>query len=339
MVIYQANKMLKDGNNHKLKIKVLGIGHAGCRIIEHLICDGFDPQSCIFVFTQEKEFTKCGWPNRIYLWERYELIEDSKRPTGERHFHIPHAVNSCEPLISQMLSGADLTLIAAGMDSAEEMVAAPCLADVCHTTGTMVISVCSLLSLSENRTHSKTALESVEKMRSYSDLTVLISKDCVKKLFKEQKAYSSRDSLFHFEMARSAVQTLADFFSEVYLTLGSFIQGDLRQIALPNTVGRMGFGFGDTLAEAAQNALSCPLIEPGKFHREISFAIAKLKVTGDMTVTEVSEALDILEGMKGRAYPLLVSMEKSDIFASEAILFRWELSEVNIHTAILLQCS
>jgi cell division GTPase FtsZ len=278
MFFDQAKKMLKDGNNHKLKIKVLGIGHTGCRILEQLISDGFDPQSCIFVYTQEKEFTKCEWPNRIYLWKMLELIEEGKCSPGERHFQIPHAVNSCEPLIRQMLSAADLALKAAGMDSAEEMVAAPCLADVCHTTGTMVISVCSLLSLSENRAHSRATFESVKKMRRYSDLTVLISKDEVKKLFTEQKDYSARDSLFHFELARSAVQNFADIFSKGYLTLGSFIQGDLRQIALPNTVGRMGFGFGDTLAEAAKNALSCPLIEPGKFHREISFAIAKQKL-------------------------------------------------------------
>lgn len=163
----------KSNNKTALNIKTVGVGGAGGNIVNLAVKDSFSGIEFITVNTDSQTLKVSRTPVKIELGTYITKGEG----TGG---NLDAAKRACEEQreeIVQVLKGADLVFITAGMGGGTGTGASPVISEIAHGLGIMTIAVIVLPFSFEGKRKRMKALRGMEELKTTVDTLITIEND------------------------------------------------------------------------------------------------------------------------------------------------------------------
>lgn len=280
---------LKPESDSKARIKVVGVGGAGCNVLNTMISESrIQGVEFIAINTDIQALATNKAPIKIELGKQLTsgLGAGSKPEIGEK------AANESEEEIRNILEGADMVFISAGMGGGTGTGAAPVVAKIAKSLGALTIGVVTKPFSFEGAKRSQNAELGIENMKREVDALITVPNQKLLELNDPKlpfiEAFKISDSVLS-----QGVQGISDL-----IVLPGLINVDFADVS---TVMRnsgtalmgIGIGSGENRAEiAAKQAISSPLLEV-----KIDGAkgiVYNIVISPDVSMVEIDKASKII---------------------------------------------
>jgi len=280
---------LKPESDSKAKIKVIGVGGAGCNVLNTMISESrIQGVEFIAINTDIQALATNRAPIKIELGKQLTsgLGAGSKPEIGEK------AAKESEEEIRNILDGADMVFISAGMGGGTGTGAAPVVAKIAKSLGALTIGVVTKPFSFEGAKRSQNAEYGIENMKREVDALITVPNQKLLELNDPKlsfiEAFKISDSVLS-----QGVQGISDL-----IVLPGLINVDFADVS---TVMRnsgtalmgIGIGSGENRAEiAAKQAISSPLLEV-----KIDGAkgiVYNIVISPDVSMVEIDKASKII---------------------------------------------
>jgi len=240
-----------------VKIKVVGLGGAGCNAITRMVREHIRGVEFIAMNTDVQHLEVTEAPVRIALGGRLTggLGAGGDHNVGKR------CAEEARGEIKQALGGADMVFLAAGMGGGTGTGATPVVAEVAKQSGALTIAIVTKPFTFEGNRRMQIAEEGISQLASNVDTLIVVPNDRLLKLT-DQKA--GVDSAFEFadEIICHAVQAIAEV-----ITVPGLINIDFASIkTVMKDSGPAWMSIGRSSGQsrainAAKEALASPLLD------------------------------------------------------------------------------
>lgn len=277
----------KEGKYREV-IKVVGVGGGGNNALNHIISSGLKGVEFIAANTDVAQLNQNLASIKIVLGEQ---LTKGKGAGSDPEIGFKAAKESAD-MIKEILQGADMVFITAGMGGGTGTGASPVIAEVAKETGALVVAVVTKPFNFELKVRMKQALEGIKNLQDKVDALIVIPND--KLLEISDKKMTVLDSFkLADEVLRQAVQGVTDLILRPGLINVDF--ADVR--AVMSNAGSAIMGIGEASGEdravmAAKAAINSPLMEtPMQGAKGILF-----NVTGgnNVGIHEIKEAAQVI---------------------------------------------
>jgi len=270
------------------RIKAIGIGGAGSNAITRMVREGIKGVDFIVMNTDGQALALAEAPTRIQLGEKLTrgLGAGGDHKVGTR------AAEESRDIVEDIVQGADMVFIAAGMGGGTGTGGIPVVAEVAKQTGALTIGVVTKPFTFEGTHRSQVAEEGLINLSSKVDTLIIIPND---RLLQLCDAKTTVDSAFR--LADDALLLGVQAISEV-VTIPGLINLDFADIksvmkdAGPAWMSVGKAGGQSRAAEAAKAALASPLLDVS-----VNGATGVLfNITGgpSLTLFECNEAAQVI---------------------------------------------
>lgn len=289
----KRNRKSRRGKNESeflplTRIKVVGVGGGGGNAVSRMSRDFPRGVEFIAVNTDHQDLDHCEVRKKVYIGKSLTkglgagMNPDMGRQAAEE--------NRSE--IAEMLSGADLVFITAGMGGGTGTGAGPIVAEVAKQTGALTIAVITRPFTFEGTQRQRIAEEGVAHMKDKVDALIVVPNDRIFSVIDKdtpvRKAFEAID-----EVLRNALQGIV----ELIMTPGE-INVDFADIqAIVKDAGHSIVGVGtasgqDRAVNAVNAALHSPLLE---MSAEGAHGVV-LGISGgaDLKMTEIQDAAKLV---------------------------------------------
>lgn len=270
------------------RIKVLGVGGGGSNAVNRMIEEGLRGVEFIAINTDAQALMLSDAPSRIRIGEK---LTKGLGSGGDPHIGSKAAEESSDDLY-EVISGADMVFITAGMGGGTGTGAAPVIARVARETGALTIGVVTKPFTFEGTRRREVANEGIERLKEHVDTLIAIPNDrlleIVDRRASMQQAFRVAD-----DVLRQGIQGISELITVPGLINLDF--ADVRSIMAEGGAALMaiGHGEGDSKAvDAAEQAIASALLDVTiDGARGILF-----NVTGgtDLSLHDVNEAAEII---------------------------------------------
>ena len=278
---------------HKIlgaKIKVVGVGGGGCNAVNTMIRGGLSGVEFIAANTDKQVLETVLAPSKLAIGQELTrgLGAGANPETGRKAALEDYAQ------IAELLSGADMVFITAGMGGGTGTGAAPIFAKIAKEVGALTVGVVTKPFLFEGKKRMKQALEGINELRESVDSLIIIPNNRLLNL-----SGSSLSMVDAFRKADdillNAVQGISDLINHTGYINSDF--ADVRTIMENKGLALMGIGTGSgehRAVEAATSAISSPLLEDVSINGATGIIV---NITGgsNLTLHEVNEATSIIQ--------------------------------------------
>lgn len=271
------------------KIKVIGVGGSGGNAVNTMIQSHVEGVDFICANTDAQALRNSQAPMKVQIGAKLTKgLGAGANPEIGRE-----AAQEDRARLAEILDGADMVFIAAGLGGGTGTGAAPVIAEVAKELGALTVGVVTKPFTREGRQRQKKAECGIEKLKEVVDSLIVIPNDRLLGL--SGKNTSILDAFKPCDdVLRQAVQGISDLITTSGLINVDF--ADVKAIMSERGMAMMGIGVGEgerRASEAAQRAISSPLLE------EIDISGAKgvlVNITGssNMTMDEFDEASSII---------------------------------------------
>ena len=278
----------KSHGNGTPTIKVVGVGGGGSNAVNRMFRGPIPGVEYIAVNTDAQALQRCETPVRLQIGEH---LTRGLGVGGDPDIGRLATEESREQL-SELVQGADMVFIAAGMGGGSGTGGAPIVAEVARDAGALTVGVVTKPFYFEGGRRRKSADDGIHRLKEKVDALIIIPNDRLTAISNEtvtmQNAFRLADDVL--EQGVSAIAELVTVAGEINLDFAD-VKTVMSQ-AGPAWLG-IGHGRGENRAvEAARNAIACTLIE-------VSVDGAKgvlFNVTGGegLTLVEVQAAADCI---------------------------------------------
>lgn len=280
--------------NHGAVIKVIGVGGGGGNAINRMIDEGVSGVEFIAANTDVQALSSSKAETVIQLGPKLTrgLGAGGQPEVGRK------AAEESEEALVNVLTGADMVFITAGMGGGSGTGAAPVIARIAKGLGALTVAVVTRPFGFEGNKRSGFAIEGIEGLREQVDTLLIISNNNLLEIVDKKtpllEALSEADNVL-----RQGVQGITDLITNPGLINLDF--ADVKTVMENKGNALMGIGIGsgeERVIEAARKAIYSPLLET-----TIDGANDVIvNVTGgyDMTLTEAEEASEIVHQAAGQ---------------------------------------
>jgi cell division protein FtsZ len=270
------------------RIKVIGVGGGGNNAVNRMIEDGVQGVEFIAVNTdaQALKLSKAEIKMQIGANLTRGLGAGANPEVGR------NAVEESRKQIQEVLKGADMVFVTAGMGGGTGTGAAPAIAQISRELGALTIGVVTRPFGFEGRKRATNAAAGIDLMREAVDTLIIVPNDRLLQIVDKKtpmiQAFREADNVL-----RQGVQGISDLIAVPGLINLDF--ADVKTIMSNQGTALMGIGMAkgkDRAVEAAKKAISSPLLETS-----IDGAQGVLmNITGgsNLSLYEVQEAADIV---------------------------------------------
>ncbi len=252
---YNANE------EHLTKIKVIGIGGAGCNAINRMIEDGISNVEFVAVNTDAQVLKNSLSKRTLQIGARSTrgLGAGAKPEVGEK------AAQEDIEEIRNLLDKTNMVFITAGMGGGTGTGAAPIFAKAAKEIGALTVAVVTIPFDFEGKRRIEIAYQGINKLKEHVDTMLVISNS---RIFKVIERKAGVKQAFHKidEVLKQAVQGISSIITEVGIINVDF--ADVRTVLSNRGEAIMGIGIGqgdNRSIDAARCALENPLIENSSF--------------------------------------------------------------------------
>ncbi|QUE55021.1 cell division protein FtsZ [Streptococcus oriscaviae] len=279
---------------HGAVIKVIGVGGGGGNAINRMIEEGVSGVEFIAANTDVQALSSSKAETVIQLGPKLTrgLGAGGQPEVGRK------AAEESEEAITNVLSGADMVFITAGMGGGSGTGAAPVIARIAKGLGALTVAVVTRPFGFEGNKRGNYAIEGIEGLREQVDTLLIISNNNLLEIVDKKtpllEALSEADNVL-----RQGVQGITDLITNPGLINLDF--ADVKTVMENKGNALMGIGIGtgeERVIEAARKAIYSPLLETTIDGAEDVI----VNVTGgyDMTLTEAEEASEIVHQAAGQ---------------------------------------
>ena len=278
-----------DTNMEELAtIKVIGVGGGGNNAVNRMIEHGVEGVEFIAVNTdaQALNLSKAETTKQIGGKLTRGLGAGANPEVGKK------AAEESKEQLEEVLQGADMVFVTAGMGGGTGTGAAPVIAQVAKDLGALTVGVVTRPFSFEGRRRSTQAISGIDTLKGSVDTLIVIPNDRLLEIVDKNtpmlEAFREADNVL-----RQGVQGISDLIAKPGLINVDF--ADVKTIMFDKGSALMGIGIatGETRAtEAAKKAISSPLLETS-----IDGAHGILmNITGgtNLSLYEVQEAADLV---------------------------------------------
>lgn len=270
------------------KIKVVGLGGAGCNAITRMVREQIRGVEFIAMNTDAQALAITEAGVRIQLGERITRGLGA----GGDHTMGRKAAEESRDDIRQALTGSDMTFIAAGMGGGTGTGSAPLVAEISKQGGALTIAVVTRPFSFEGNHRSHTAEEGIVGMMDKVDTLIIIPNDKLLDLIDQKTGVDSAFKLAD-EVLFHGVQAIAEVVTVPGLINLDF--ADIRTIMKDAGPAWMSIGRGsgqNRAVDAAKQALSSPLLDVSiEGARGVLFNICG---SGNLSLIEVNHAAEVI---------------------------------------------
>jgi cell division protein FtsZ len=288
---YQSRKHREDSGERKCRIMVLGIGGAGNNIVDRLAQDGLVGAECVAINTDVHDLNTVGSAQRVLIGEKETCgLSASGKPLIGRA-----AAQESKPYLGNLLKGAEIVFLTAGLGGGTGTGAAPIVADIARSKGAVVVGVVTTPSRT-NKDEIERGSSALEELRKACDTVVVIDGD---------KLRNAVPRLPAKEAFKVSNQVLANVIKGIVETISSpslinMNVADFKTIVKEGGMAVLGMGECDAIdraKEAVQNALKKPSLD-------VDYAGAKgalVEVSGgpSMTIEDANRVEELVAEMIG----------------------------------------
>lgn len=271
------------------EIKVIGVGGGGSNAVNRMIEAGLAGVEFIVANTDAQALTHSNAKIKIQLGDKLTkgLGAGANYEVGKK------AAEDDREAIAEVLEGADMVFITAGMGGGTGTGAAPVVADVAREIGALTVAVVTKPFTFEGRKRSNAAELGIKNLKDRVNAIIVIPNDKLLQISKENvtmiEAFGYADDIL-----RQGVQGISDLIVVPGLINTDF--ADVKTIMSQAGSALMGIGTAEgenRAVTAAQMAISSPLLES-------SIAGAKgvlMNITAgpDLGIHEVNNACTIVQ--------------------------------------------
>ena len=270
-------------------IKVIGCGGGGCNAITRMVREEIQGVEFVAMNTDAQALSITEAPLRIQLGEKLTRGLGA----GGDHRIGQKAAEESRDEIRDVVAGADMVFITAGMGGGTGTGSAPVVAEIAKQGGALTIAVVTKPFTFEGTHRCKVAMEGINNLITKVDTLIIIPNDRLLDLCDQKTTVDSA-----FKMADDVLRHGVQAIAEVIIVPG-LINLDFADIkAIMKDAGpawmSIGVGSGQNRAvDAAKKALASPLLD-------VSIAGSKavlFNVVGDnsLTLFEVNEAAAVIK--------------------------------------------
>ena len=272
------------------RIIVLGVGGGGCNAIKTMIASGLGQVEFVVANTDLQVLRSSPAATKVQLGAR---LTKGLGAGANPQIGKDAALEDAERL-REVLSGADMVFITAGLGGGTGTGAAPVIAGLAKELGALTVAVVTKPFAFEGARRQRQAEEGVRELKTACDTLLVIPNQrllsVVEKGTPLTRAFGVADDIL-----RQAVQGIADV-----ITVPGLVNVDFADVrAIMTHMGRAVMGMGRArgehrAVEAAQRAIASPLLEDGSIQGARGVLI---NITGgpDLSLHEVTEASSIVQ--------------------------------------------
>ncbi|MCI8655135.1 MAG: cell division protein FtsZ [Clostridia bacterium] len=280
------NELMMDGS---ATIKVIGVGGAGNNAVDRMIKSGIRGVEFIVVNTDRQVLQESKASTKIQIGEKITrgLGAGANPDIGAQ------SAEENKSEITEVLRGADMVFVTAGMGGGTGTGAAPIVAQVAKEMGILTIGVVTKPFTFEGKRRLSQAERGIESLKGKVDALVVIPNDKLLQIIDRKtsmvEAFQKAD-----EVLMQGVQGISDLITVTGTVNLDF--ADVKTIMLNTGMAHMGIGraSGENRAEdAAKEAIQSPLLET-------SIEGARgviINITGgdDLGLQEVNTAAELIQ--------------------------------------------
>ena len=270
-------------------LKVIGVGGGGSNAVNRMIAGGLKNVQFIAANTDQQALQMSKAQTRLALGAKLTggLGAGGMPEVGEK------AAIEDEERIREVLEGADMVFITAGMGGGTGTGGAPVVARVARELGALCVAVVTKPFDFEGKRKMALAEEGIARLREAVDTLIVIPNQYLLKIV-ERRTPIREAFLMADDVLRQGVQGISDLITEPGEINIDF--ADVRTIMKGNGDALMGIGLGsgdNRAVDAATNAINNPLLEDAKIEGARGILV---NVTGgtDFCLSEYEEVLKII---------------------------------------------
>ena len=271
------------------RIKVIGVGGGGCNAVARMVAEGLEGVEFYAMNTDLQALSACPVANKLQLGGKMTRgLGAGANPEIGRQA----ALENTDPII-EILQGADMVFVTAGLGGGTGTGAAPVIASLAKELEALTVAVVTKPFGFEGPRRQRLADEGLAKLAGTVDTVIAIPNDRLLALAPRGTSFFEAFRLAD-DVLRQAVQGISD----IIVTPG-LINRDFSDIKA--TMSGMGYamlgtatGRGENAAvEAARQAINSPLLEDSRITGSRGILI---NITGSsrMGLHEVNEACSII---------------------------------------------
>jgi cell division protein FtsZ len=294
------------------KIKVVGIGGAGGNAINRMIEAGLSGVDFIAINTdaQVLETNRAG--KKVQIGQRLTkgLGAGANPEIGKK------AVEENREEIGELLAGADMIFVTAGMGGGTGTGASPTVAEIAREKGALTVAIVTKPFMFEGKRRMEKADVGLKELKEKADTLIVIPNErlltIVDRSTRLTDAFACADEVLH-----QATKGISDLIAVPGLVNCDF--ADVKTVMLERGDSLMGTGTGtgENRAEtASKQAISSPLLE------EVSISGAAgvlVNITGgdDMTLHDVEAATNIVNEAAGMDANIILGAVIDPVFEDQ----------------------
>ncbi len=280
---------LEEAQRLGANIKVFGIGGCGGNAINTMIASGLNGVDFIATNTDAQALRNSQAPIRLQLGEK---LTKGLGAGGNPEIGRNAALESRQQ-IRDLLQGADMVFLTAGMGGGTGTGGAPVIAEIAKEVGALTVGVVTRPFFFEGKPRHKQASEGISQLKKSVDSLMVIPNDRLLNLVGKNTPFMESFRKAD-EVLLLAVRGISDL-----VTVPGIVNLDFADVrAIMNGMGMAMMGTGTAIgenraAEAAQKAISSPLLE------DVAIQGARgvlINITGgqDMSLFEVNEVCSLI---------------------------------------------
>ena len=299
--------------NQVARIKVFGVGGAGCNAVNRMVNDGVRGVDFYVCNTDIQTLNQSKCPNKLVLGKQ---LTKGLGAGGNPEVGAKAAMESLED-IKKAISGADMVFITCGMGGGTGTGAAPIFAKVARDLGCLIVGIVTKPFDFEGRKRMDQANIGIEQIKQYVDSLIIVSNNQVLSVIGKipmQDAFKEADNIL-----RQGVQTITDL-----IAVPAFINldfADIKTVMSGKGTALIGIGMaqGENRAkEAASRAIKSPLLEANI--KGAKSAIINVTGGPNISLTDSSVAVDYIKEAAGNDIDIIYGVAINESLGESIIV-------------------
>lgn len=284
MIQLNRNYNLPERADEDIPIKVVGVGGAGCNVLDRIVLDGLDKADLIAINTDVQALASSVAARKVQLGR---TVTRGLGAGGDPEVGYNAAYESADEM-RQALTDARMIFVCTGLGGGTGSGAAPAVAQVAREGGSLVIAFATLPFAFEGKRRLAQAHEALAKLRENCDAVICFENDRMGDMVAPKAGIHQAFAVADVTISQS-VRSIISLIQRPGLIRIGF--DDLLS-ALRSPSGHCLFGFGESDSDnrahdALNQALKNPLMDRGRMLADASHVLVQVSGGPGMTLTEV----------------------------------------------------
>jgi cell division protein FtsZ len=251
--------MMEEEPTPRTKIRVFGVGGGGCNAVARMLNDGLGGVEFCVLNTDSQALQTSPVPSKLVIGTKVTngLGAGSDPSVGRQA-----ALEDTERIID-LLEGADMVFVTAGLGGGTGTGAAPVVASLAKELGALTVAIVTKPFAFEGPKRRKQAEQGLAELASVVDTVITIPNDQLLQLVPKGTSFFESFRVAD-DVLRQAVQGISDIITTPGMVNRDF--SDIRAIMTGMGYAMMGTASArgeNACVEAAKQAISSPLMETG----------------------------------------------------------------------------